>query len=260
MHFALPHNFTLFFRSTTMLHLHEFSDFTQLSQQLAQQWLDVIMQAEPDKTCSFALAGGTTPAPLYQQFDQQFDQRFDQPVAQEKNPRIQLVATDERWVVDEDAASNEGLIKTNFQHSQKHWDLISLKVKQETGLAPITDSIAEIEARLKSKLPHAFSAVILGMGEDQHVASLFPDRQPSLDPQLHCLEAIHPSTGQQRVSLSLMRLLNTERMWIVIKGAEKRKIIEQVQLQCANNSNQLASPIAYILGLAKCDVDVFWCP
>jgi 6-phosphogluconolactonase len=235
-----------------MLHLHEFSDFTQLSQQLAQQWLDVIVQADPDKICSFALAGGTTPAPLYQRFDQLFEK--------EENRHIQLVATDERWVVDEDSASNEGLIKTNFQHSQNHWELISLKVKQDGGLASIEDSIAAIGDRLKEKLPQAFSAVILGMGEDQHVASLFPDRLPSLDPQLQCLVATHPSTGQQRVSLSLMRLLNTERMWIVIKGAEKRKIIDQVQQQFANNSNQLASPIAHILGLAKCDIEVYWCP
>lgn len=239
-----------------MLHVHEFSDFHQLSQVLAQRWLDVIVQSDSEKTCSFALAGGTTPAPLYQRFDQIFDRHF----AQAKNRHIQLVATDERWVVDEDAASNEGLIKTNFQHSQNHWQLISLKVKQDGGLAPIEDSIAAIGDRLKEKLPQAFSAVILGMGEDQHVASLFPDRLPSLDPQLQCLAAKHPSTGQQRVSLSLMRLLNTERMWIVIKGAEKRKIIDQVQQQFVNNSNQLASPIAHILGLAKCDIEIYWCP
>jgi 6-phosphogluconolactonase len=235
-----------------MLHFHEFSDFTQLSQHVAQHWIEIIQQSDANKTCSFALAGGTTPAPLYQAFDQLF--------AQQSKRHIHLVGTDERWVVDEDAASNEGLIKANFHHSHKYWNLISLKVKQQAELGELSTSLNEVQQRLKTHLPHPFTSVILGMGEDQHVASLFPNQQPSLDAQLACLEAVHPNTGQQRVSLSLMRLLNTERLWIVIKGSEKRKIIEQVTAQLKIKPEHYTSPISYILGLAKCDVDVYWCP
>ncbi|MBY0571522.1 MAG: 6-phosphogluconolactonase, partial [Burkholderiaceae bacterium] len=54
------------------------------------------------------------------------------------------------------------------------------------------------------------------------------------------------------MSLSLPRLLHTERIWLLISGAEKRRVLEDAEQQ------QL--PISALLRDAGCPIDVFWCP
>jgi len=93
--------------------------------------------------------------------------------------------------------------------------------------------------------------VLLGMGNDGHVASLFPGA-PTQHDHLNCLAAVHPQTHQCRMSLSLPRLLNTERLWLVITGAEKRQVLETAMQQDL--------PVAALIRAAHCGIDVFWCP
>jgi len=224
-----------------MLTINEFPDFAALSDAVARQWLALVQAAPADQTCCFALAGGTTPAPLYQQFDQLF--------ADSKKGRIQLIATDERWVSDADAQSNEGLFRQCFARSAGQWNLVSLKNSQPNPAA----AVAEINERIQTTCHLPFSAVILGMGSDGHIASLFPNAAHLLvdDAGSACVAAYHPQTLQARMSLSFASLLNTKAIWLVITGAEKRAVLEQA---AAN------SPIGALLAAARCDVEVYWCP
>lgn len=219
---------------------HTFDNFTALTEALSQQWLDVI-KTTPDGS-SFALAGGSTPAPVYQRLDQLLSN------IDAHNP-IKLVATDERWVPDQDTQSNEGLFRRCLSGSAtgKRWQLVSLKNASSTPEV----ATEAINARLNEQLPQAFSAVLLGMGADGHIASLFPGA-PTQHDDLACLAAVHPQTRQSRMSLSLPRLLNTKRIWLVITGAEKRQVLEQAV------ENNL--PVASLLREAGCTIDVFWCP
>jgi 6-phosphogluconolactonase len=228
-----------------MFTLHTYPDFQTLCNTVADKWLAIINNTPVGRPCAFALAGGTTPEPLYRHFDIQFAKAPSHP--------IQLVATDERWVPDADPQSNEGLFKRCFTHSASHCKLISLKNNQLTPKA----AVADISQRLHTELNHPFSAVILGMGADGHVASLFPNAPELLinDPHIDCVAAVHPKTGQTRMSLSLSRLLNSLSIWIVITGAEKRAVLEDA----LREKTPPFSPIATLLNQAQCDVEVFWC-
>ena len=134
-----------------------------------------------------------------------------------------------------------------FAHTSAQ--LISLKNQQPDPAS----AVAAINTRLSENLPQPFSAVILGMGTDGHIASLFPDAPQLLinDPSRHCVAALHPQTQQPRMSLSMARLLNTQRLWLVITGAEKRQVLEDATPY---------SPIGALLTAATCDVEIFWCP
>jgi len=224
-----------------MLTVNEFTDFASLCDTLATKWLDLVVATPESQSCSFALAGGTTPAPLYRQFDRLF--------AASKSRHIQLLATDERWVPDSDPQSNEGLFRQCFASSSTHWNLVSLK----NNLPAPADAIADIDARLNKDSPDPFTAVILGMGTDGHIASLFPDAPQLLtkDIRSSCVAAVNPATQQERMSLSFARLLATKAIWLVITGAEKRAVLEQA-------SKTHTRPIGALLAAA--DVEVFWCP
>lgn len=224
-----------------MLKLNDYPNFNALSTAVTQQWLAIINNTPASQPCSFALAGGTTPEPLYRQFDSLF--------AAKKSRPIQLVATDERWVADTDPQSNEGLFQRCFTQSAAQCHLLSLKNNQPDPSA----ALAEINQRLQEKINHSFSAVLSGMGTDGHIASLFPDTPQLLinNPSVNCVAALHPQTGQARISLSFSRLLNTQSIWIVITGTEKRTVLEHASPKL---------PIGALLAEARCDVNVFWCP
>jgi len=226
-----------------MLIINEFADFAELSETLAQKWLELVQNSE--QTCSFALAGGTTPAPLYR--------RFDQLLSASKQGRIQLIATDERWVSDADAQSNEGLFRQCFAGSAGKWSLVSLKNTQPTP----SSALPEISDRINTACAVPFSAVVLGMGSDGHIASLFPNAPQLLtnDPAVNCVAAYHPQTLQSRMSLSFSRLLNTDAIWLVITGAEKRAVLEQ-----APPSSPIGAYLFAALNNEHCQVEVFWCP
>lgn len=232
----------------TTMHFHYYDDFTELSTALVKEWLAIIDQANSlrkNQSSSFALAGGSTPAPVYRLLDQGLAQRHL------GSNKVKLVATDERWVADADPQSNEGLFQQCMAQSyQKQWQLVSLKNSAATPEAAVED----IDQRLRTQLPANFDAVLLGMGADGHVASLFPGGATQLG-EAQCLPALQPQTQQSRMSLSLPRLLQTERIWLVITGAEKRQVLEN-----ALEPAQTMLPIAALIQTATCPIDVFWCP
>ncbi|MES2072883.1 MAG: 6-phosphogluconolactonase [Pseudomonadota bacterium] len=228
-----------------MMRMHEYPDFASLSDALSTQWLDVIHSKAA--TSSFALAGGTTPAPIYRKLNALLA------TSSAAAGVIKLVATDERWVDDADPQSNEGLFRRCLEQSGRgtpRWQLVSLKTADTTPGA----AIPAVTSRLAEQLPAAFDAILLGMGADGHIASLFPGAPQLLvkDAASLCVAATHPQSGQTRISLSLSRLLNTQRIWLIITGDEKRRVLE--------NAATSDLPISALLREAACAVDVFWSP
>jgi 6-phosphogluconolactonase len=65
----------------------------------------------------------------------------------------------------------------------------------------------------------SFDLVILGMGPDGHVASLFPDR--ARVGALVIAEPESPKPPKMRLSLSYQALNNSDRVWFVVAGTQK---------------------------------------
>lgn len=224
-----------------IMKFNSYPNFSELSSALLSEWISEIDQAVlARRPAYFALAGGSTPAPMYRSLDTM--------LARRDICNLHLVATDERWVPDSDPQSNEGLFKQCMPLSHgKQWHLLSLK---NTASTPEVAAEA-ISERLSQQIPQSFNAVLLGMGTDGHIASLFPGA-PTQHDDLTCLAALHPQTRQSRMSLSLPRLLDSKKIWLVITGAEKRQVLE--------SAAQTDLPISRLLREAGCNIEVFWCP
>ena len=70
--------------------------------------------------------------------------------------------------------------------------------------------------------------VLLGMGEDGHVASLFPGQDPGEDPrQRHYLAVKGPKPPQDRLTLSLPAMVKAAAVWVVVSGPGKEDALRR---------------------------------
>ncbi len=171
---------------------------------------------------AISVPGGSTPFPI-------LEEAAGADIAWE---RITVWPGDDRLVPEDHAASNTGKIRALME--------------------PLGARIVPLE---ESAQPPRFALVWLGMGEDGHIASLFPNT----DPQAEDAQAIRrltpdplpPEAPFDRITLTIPALLNADALMFVIRGAEKRALFEAA----AAGAHDL--PIARLLGAAHQPVTCF---
>ena len=140
---------------------------------------------------------------------------------------ITITLSDERWVDSRDEASNEHLVTTHFlEHLPDTTRFIGLKTPHHTPDA----AIHAVHQRL-AQLPLPFSLTILGLGEDGHIASLFPGMNPELPATHHCIAVQSPVAPSPRISLSLKTLTDSEQVALVVVGKAKRQLLDRLSEQ-----------------------------
>ena len=158
--------------------------------------------------------------------------------------RVVIGLADERWVDPASDASNEHLVRSHLlKNAAAQARFVPLKNTCADAAAGI--GIAE---RAIAEIPRPFDAVVLGVGEDGHTASLFPcalETARALDPhQPAKLAAINPETARhERMTLTLGALLDSRRLIIIASGEKKREVLERA----AASGNPFRFPIAAVL-------------
>ena len=197
---------------------------------------------------SLVATGGSTPAPLYQAL-RQIPAPWD---------RVTVTLSDERWVGLDDPASNEAMVRRSLlQDHAAPARLVGLKTDAPSPAL----ALAALEPALAA-LPHPFDVLVLGMGEDGHVASLFPhaaELETALDaarPQLACAVNRPDAAGAaDRVSLTLRALLDARWIAILILGQAKLDAYRRVA-----GEEVAAAPVQAILKQSNVPVEIWWAP
>lgn len=96
---------------------------------------------------------------------------------------------------------------------------------QEDGSLQQAAKLFQLEIE---KLEPSFDIVLLGMGPDGHIASLFPNSSAEEFGGLVVAEANSPKPPPQRLSLSFLALNSSDQIWFLVSGEEKSEAVRQV--------------------------------
>lgn len=166
-----------------------------------------------------ALTGGTIADVMHRALAR----RHSRPgLAQVDWRRVHLWWGDERWVPSESPDRNDG--------QAHHAMLASLPIPREQvhempspdeGLT-LAEGVAAYAEELAQHWPGAFDVVLLGVGPDGHVASLFPGSgQSAVMGDLVAGVTDSPKPPPERITLTLPALNRADEVWFLASGPEK---------------------------------------
>jgi 6-phosphogluconolactonase len=171
--------------------------------------------------------------------------------------RVCVALADERWVDPTDPDSNEKLVRDVLLKGP-------VAAARFIGLkngAPTPDLGAVSAWETFARVPRPFDAVVLGMGDDGHTASLFP-RSPNLPSAINpaavagCVGMWSPVAPHPRLSLNLSALLDSRRIVVLITGAQKWNTFSAASAEGPVQD----MPIRAVLRQQRTPVEVMWAP
>ncbi len=168
--------------------------------------------------CILGLSGGGTPKPVYELLGkEQIDWK-----------KVKIFLTDERYISPGHLESNERMIRqTLLAHAKIPGENICFP---DTTL-PIDECMANYTHGLKEQWSeHLADLIILGMGIDGHITSLFPPVAPSLmdDTQLVAHTITDQFAVHDRITLTLNPIAAANAHVFLLKGEDKKQLWEEM--------------------------------
>jgi len=162
--------------------------------------------------CVLGLSGGSTPRPVYEVLGESTEIDWS---------KVWIFLVDERHVAEDADESNTKLMKETFPSSQ----IIHPKK------SPLNEWQSSYEKLMEDLLDGSWpDVVVLGMGEDGHIASLFPPVQEGSDSSL----TVHTTTDKfavhDRVSVTLPVLTKARSKIFLLKGDKKKTVWDEMFL------------------------------
>jgi 6-phosphogluconolactonase len=194
----------------------------------------------------FAGAGGSTPSPIYRRLAQ----------ADLDWSKVAVTLVDERHVPESSPDSNARLMRETLLTGKA----AAARCIPLHHAAVTVDRAAALAARaLQAEGP--LDAVLLGMGEDGHICSMFPG-SPTLKTLL--TTALEPAVlgvppgrdgmapPQERISLNIPYLARARRVVLALTGAKKRAVFE-----AEATGDPAVQPIAALIA-SGAPLEVLW--
>jgi len=226
----------------------KFETLEALSAALATQIAAALSAAIAARgVASLVVSGGKSPVKLFELLrEEQLDWS-----------RVCIALADERWVDPGDANSNEKLVRDRLLQGPA----AAARFHGLKNGAPTPDMGAVSAWETFARVPRPFDAVLLGMGDDGHTASLFPG-SPNLPRALNpaavagCVGMWAPVAPQPRLSLNLSALLDSRRVVVLIAGAGKWRTL----LAASAPGPAEEMPVRAVLHQTRTPLQVMWAP
>ncbi|GAB0063091.1 MULTISPECIES: 6-phosphogluconolactonase [Pseudomonas syringae group] len=223
---------------------HDFDTAQQLADALAQTVAERLKQAISENgLATLVVSGGRSPVAFFQRL-------AAQPLEWSK---VVISLADERFVPTEHADSNAGLLHRHLLQGP----VAKAKFLGLYSVASSVEEAAQAADQALAELP-PIDVLILGMGDDGHTASLFPN-SPNLSEALdlqgerRCLPMLAPSVPHQRLTLTRRLLASARSPILSVSGQAKLDT-----LRTALAGDDLAEmPVRAFLNPS---LEIYWCP
>jgi len=243
MDYTANYNSTKYYQMEPIIQMYETPE--DLAQAFALQLISWIKETDGD-TFHVALSGGRTPSLLFS---------FLAAKSAGALPwqKIHFWWGDERMVVPTDPESNFGVAN---QLLFSKVPVSSAQIHRIRGESDPSLEVQRYAIEIKSNVPAinevpAFDLILLGMGDDGHTASIFPNQMALLKSQEITGTAQHPVTGQQRITLTGKMINNAKKVAFLCTGVSKSKIFNEI---IHNTPQAKAYPAAHIRPVGE----LFW--
>lgn len=230
--------------------LNQFSNDRELAQVAASKWLRMVAEAKALRnTHTVALSGGRITKTFLASIVEQartHGATFD---------HVHFFWADERCVPPTDPESNfilaDQLLFQPLKIKEVNIHRLRGELDQQQAVKEAIDDIDQIASK-NSKGQPRLDLVILGMGEDGHVASLFPNASAET---INCSAPFlqidnSPKPPPKRLSMSFVTITAATHVWALVSGAGKEKAFQE------SISATGKTPLARVLQLRN-DTQIF---
>lgn len=196
----------------------------ELAEAFAKELVDKFkLAAGRGSAFTVALSGGSTPGILYSVLAAKYNKPVDW-------RSVHFFWGDERCVPPGHPESNYGmanrLLMSRINVPRQNIHRIKGEALPEKEAVRYSDEILE-NTRNINGLP-VFDQVILGMGDDGHTVSIFPGNSELLTTDKICDIAVHPSSGQKRITITGKVINNSDNISFIVTGHSKAIVIEKI--------------------------------
>ena len=197
-------------------------------QETARAVAELILAKAKEKTkqslpFNIALSGGSTPKLLFTLLANEYLNTIPWHF-------LRLFWVDERCVPPTHPESNFGMTYDSLLTHVPIHDSNIFRMQGEGN--PIKEAL-RYQKMLEKELPlqdgfPIFDLVLLGMGDDGHTASIFPDNMELLQSDQAVAVGVHPVSGQERITLTGKTILEAKQVVFLITGSSKATVLREI--------------------------------
>jgi 6-phosphogluconolactonase len=223
----------------------------ELAEKFAEDMTSMIAESIKNAVpFTIALSGGTTPELLFKVLSENFAESVPWKF-------VHFFWGDERCVPPDNDESNYGMAQRKFLSRIEipSGNIHRIRGEDDPENEAARYSIEILSSvRNRDRLP-LFDLVILGLGEDGHTASIFPGHSELFDSDKICEVALHPVTGQKRITLTGRVINNADNVTFLVTGKTKAEIVEKMFKKDSSVINFPASFIVPVYGKLNWYID-----
>ncbi|MGB4415903.1 MAG: 6-phosphogluconolactonase [Paludibacter sp.] len=219
--------------------LHIYENAESASRAVAELIKDeaVLKESESEKL-NIAISGGSTPKFLFTLLAEEYEKSIPW-------KSVRLFWVDERCVEPSHIESNFGMTYDALLRKSVIPAQNIFRMKGEDFPEDEAERYSKLlwkELPVRNGFP-VFDIILLGMGDDGHTASIFPNDMTLMSADISVGVGVHPVSGQKRITLTGKTICNAEQTVFLITGENKAPVLKQI---IKNEPSALNYPAAYI--------------
>lgn len=206
--------------------MHDKIKIFKNTEEIAAEFATMLLQMEKQangEAVHIALSGGSTPKAIFKYLAKHFGEQLC-------STQFHFWWGDDRCVPPTDEDSN-------YKWANDLW-LSPIGIPKENIHRVLGENNPEQEAiryseEIKSTVPSengwpVFDIMLLGLGEDGHTASIFPDQMQLLQSGKICAVATHPESGQKRITMTGPVINNSRQIVFLATGEKKAEKVKEI--------------------------------